>query len=285
LANAKNLLTEERILGVFGEEEERTDWMRSIGEALGIGTLTYGRGAIGELSYRDVNTNFLEEKMAYEAIFGKAPSGWIDAVKDKNWAVFYTAAYIFLNLARREKTGRNQDDQLKLGIAVYHGGLGDKSSLVTAQIAAAKNLKKPVFDLTWSEIEVELKKLPKGPDIIDYVDGVVTHKITTTKKDITFYVKAQLIGDTKFTVGEYGTIKVTAEADYDRDVSGMPPDKRPPPNYGIGIGGQKVRFETGNRQVYTWNNLEPGDHVLRIYNRYTNGTIPLVGKGTVEVRF
>jgi hypothetical protein len=282
LANSVNLLRGETILGVFSEERERTGPLRQIGEYMEVGTTTYGRGAMGELAFNDVEANFPTEKTDYAAVFGAAPSDWIDALKDKNWAVFYTAAYLFLSMAQREKVGRSQDTQMRLGIALYHGG---RNTVAEAQTAAAGSLGKKVEDLTWDEIAVELRKSDVGLDIIDYVDGVVTHNVKKVQKDFTFDVKAQLVGSTKFQVGEYGTIKVTCEGNYDGDLNSLPADKQPPPNYWVVIGGEKVKYETGKEQTFTWNNLRPGEHILRIYNRYLNGTIPLKGKGNVEVRF
>jgi hypothetical protein len=237
---------------------------------------------MGEPAHLDVEANFPNEKTAFAAIFGPAPTHWIAALKHKDWVVFYTAAYLLLTIAKREKTGRSADTQTKLGIALYHGG---RSTVVKAQTNAAASLGKKTDHLTWAEIEVELRKLPNGPDIIDYVDGVVGYRFDTLKKDFTFNVKAQLIGRTRFTIGEYGTVKVTAKGDYDATLmSTLAPDPAPPPNYWIKVGGEKVKFETGKTQTFTWHNLSPGEHILRIYNRYINGTIPLIGEGALEVR-
>ena len=281
LAGAVSLLTADMIGGVFAEEQERTGIARSIGETLRVGTSTYGRGAMGQTAVTDVDTNFPDEIATFAGIFGAAPTNWIDRVEDRNWAVFYTAAYMFQHIAQRENPVRDQDTQRRLGIALYHGG---RRTVAQAQTAAARRLGKTTDALTWSEIEQDLRTLPEGPDIIDYVDGVVSHRFPTFTHDFTFNVHAQLVGRTRFVVGEYGTVRVSAEANYASDISHIEPERRPPPNYWIRIGNNRQLFDIGTRQEYTWTGLAPGSYVLHIYNRYINGTIPLVGHGRIEVR-
>ncbi len=285
LSNAVNILSEEKVQGILYEEKERTGPLRNMLEYYELFTDTYGKGAIGNYAYTDVNTNFQSEITEFENIFGAPPSGWIDTVKDENWGVFYTAAYLFLSIAGREKTGRKQDDQMKIGIALYHGG---RKSVKQAQTDAAKKLGEKAEDLTWSEIEAELKKTTEGQDIIDYVEGVTTYK--NDKFDFTFNVLEQLVGKTRFYVGESCAVKVTSEAVYQGKLSELPAEKKPPPNYWIvpysnSAGtARKILYSVGKKQHYTWENLKIGSYILRIYNRYINGDIPLKGEGTVEVK-
>lgn len=185
-ANTANVLTYGLVQGVLEAERQRMGLLEAWGWLDGD---SKGPGQITQRAHTDVKKTFGPELTAFLQDMNQcakdrgdstelSTGAWDADVTNETLASFFVAAYLAIKIKGAQKGGRLKEDQLRYGLAIYHGGF---NSIQSAQRKVDADAFNNNANIPFDKIVEHAKTA--GDATLTEVIGYVEHVLSVERKN------------------------------------------------------------------------------------------------------